>query len=146
MSAMQAGGDNGFPRFDLFCKSSKSPMWYPCGSFGGDERAKALVESWMTNPLGMGGMAKGQIDRSVAASLWNNPAQMQGLKQQVTKMYPALKQNKDDLKFGYKITFEGLEEKQGVQKITEVSEDMKESVVESTVDKIKNQFGFGEKK
>lgn len=142
LSAMQPD-DNGFPRFDLFVKGEKSPMWYPCGSFGGDERAKALVESWMSNPLGMGGMVKGQIDRSVAASLFNNGGQVQSLKQQVTKMYPALKNSKNNLKFGYKITFDGLEEKQGVQKVTQVTEDMKESPVNSAVDKVKNMFGVG---
>ena len=35
-----------------------------------DERAQSLVDGWKANSMGMGGTIKGQIDRAVAATLF----------------------------------------------------------------------------
>lgn len=134
------------PRFNLYVKSKMSPMWYPCGAFTGDDKAKQLVDNWMGNPLGMGEMVKNSIDRSVSLSLFGDEKNIAQLKNQVCANYPALKANKKNLMFGYKITYDGLEEKQGPQKILQVTPDMMETPINEAVEGVKNFFGMGDKK
>ncbi|GMH62321.1 hypothetical protein TrRE_jg5368, partial [Triparma retinervis] len=44
MIEAQSVGPDGIPIFNMFVKSaSGAGMWYPCGSFKGDERTKALI-------------------------------------------------------------------------------------------------------
>merc|ERR1719506_1212495 len=46
MIEAQSVGADGIPIFNMYVKSSKGAgMWYPCGSFKGDERTKALIDS-----------------------------------------------------------------------------------------------------
>ena len=59
---------SGLPSFDLYVKGPKSPTWYPAGSLGGDDKSRDLVEQYMGGLLS--GVAKGGIDRGVAASLF----------------------------------------------------------------------------
>ena len=43
---------------------------YPCGTLKGDDRSKQLVDGWIQNGFGLGGMIKSNIDKSVAGSLY----------------------------------------------------------------------------
>jgi Family of unknown function (DUF6523) len=40
--AMRAERDAapGMPVFEIFCRTRRVPMWYPCGALGGDARSK----------------------------------------------------------------------------------------------------------
>ena len=63
--AAQSVGADGIPIFNMYVKSAGGGgIWYPCGSFKGDERTKALVESMKGGFLS--GMAKNQLDTGVA--------------------------------------------------------------------------------
>merc|ERR1719149_418924 len=125
---------SGLPSFDLYVKGPKSPMWYPAGSLGGDDKSRDLVEQYMGGLLS--GVAKGGIDRGVASSLF--PEQDKFVAK-VLETYPQLKRTKNDLKFGYKVTYEGLVEKRPEAKeVTELTPDMQDSVV----DKFKKNLGF----
>ena len=44
--------------FKLYVQTPRANMWYPCGSFVADERAQSLVDGWVANSMGMGGMIK----------------------------------------------------------------------------------------
>lgn len=85
-------------------------MWYPCGSFKGDERSKALCTTYRDNGF-MSGMAKKQLDNGISGSLYNDLGK---LTDSVTRVYPQLKKARRELQFGYKLAFEGLDENQSV--------------------------------
>lgn len=130
---------NGMPVFNLFVQTPRANMWYPCGSFVGDTNAKNLVEGWIGNSLGMGGVLKGQIDRSVAGTLFKEADSRRKLVKNIVAQYPALKSAQKDLTFGYKIAFEGLEEAKGPQEMMILTEDMKKG----PLDGIREAFNFG---
>merc|ERR1719231_2240451 len=101
---------SGLPSFDLYVKGPNSPTWYPAGSLGGDERSKDLVE--------------GGIDRGVASSLFPDKDKFVS---QVIQTYPQLKKRKNELKFGYKLSYPGLLEKRPeAAEVTELTEDMQD--------------------
>jgi len=129
----------GKPVFKLYVQTPRANMWYPCGSFVADERAQSLVDGWVANSMGMGGMIKGQIDRAVASTLFQGESK-KAMTLNIVKQYPALKPSQRELRFGYKIEYEGLEESQGKQSIGILTEDM----TQGPLDKIKNAFNFGE--
>lgn len=83
-------------------------MWYPCGSFKGDERSAALCNSWKDGGL-LSGTSKNQLDAGVAGSLFRDQAQ---LKETICRAYPQLRKSKDQLEFGYKLAYNGLNEEQ----------------------------------
>uniref|UniRef100_A0A7S2H120 Uncharacterized protein n=2 Tax=Octactis speculum TaxID=3111310 RepID=A0A7S2H120_9STRA len=130
---------NGMPVFQLFVQTPRANMWYPCGSFVGDANAKNLVEGWMGNAMLMGGFIKGQIDRSVATTLFEGDSRRKFVKNIVTQ-YPSLKSAQRDLVFGYKIAFDGLEEAKGTQEMMIITEEMKKG----PLDGIKEAFNFGQ--
>ena len=68
------------------------------------------MDGWIQNGLGLGGMIKGNIDKSVDS--------VKKLADQICKTYPALKSAKKDFTFGYKIEYDNLEEKQEVTILT----------------------------
>jgi len=105
MEASQAGAD-GLPVFNLFVRTDKANMWYPCGSFKGDERSAALAKSYSEDGF-LSGISKKQLDGGIAGSLYSDLAR---LKETVFRAYPQLRKAKDDLQFGYKLDFEGLSE------------------------------------
>lgn len=121
------------PAFDLYVKGPNSPTWYPCGSLGGDEKSKQLVESWMGGLLS--DMAKGALDKGVASSLGDK----KDLAARVIEQYPQLKKFKNSLKFGYKVAYKGLVEKRPkAAKVTELTEDM----TKSALDNFKSALGL----
>lgn len=125
---------SGVPTFDLFVRGPNSPTWYPCGSLGGDDKSKQLVESWMGGLLF--DMAKDALDKGVASSLYQDKA---GFVARVVEQYPQLKKSKNNLKFGYKVAYAGLAEKRPqAAKVTELTEDMTKGVF----DNLKKSFGF----
>ncbi|KAJ8614056.1 hypothetical protein CTAYLR_005853 [Chrysophaeum taylorii] len=118
------------PIFDLYVRGPNSPSWYPCGSLGGDDKSKQLVESWMGGLLS--DMAKGAIDKGVASSIFQDKP---GYVSKVVQQYPQLKKSKDKLRFGYKIFYSGLLEKRPqASKVTEVKEDMAKGPLDSIKD------------
>ena len=106
-------------------------MWYPCGSFKGDERSSALCSSYRDNGF-LSGISKNQLDAGVSGSLYNDKDK---LIETICRGYPQLRKNKDDLQFGYKLAYEGLSEDQG--KINEI--EIKEQ--KGFFDGIKSAFG-----
>ena len=58
---------------------------------------------------------------------------------------PFKKFSKEDLQFGYKIKFIGLEEKMGEQKITPIVEGMEKNWADGVRESLGNLFGGGKK-
>ena len=68
-------------------------MWYPCGSFKGDEKSKALAQGYSDGGM-MAGISKKQLDSGIAGSLAQDEAR---LKESVVRSYPQLRKSKDEL-------------------------------------------------
>eukprot|EP00540_Astrosyne_radiata_P011334 CAMPEP_0116855682 /NCGR_PEP_ID=MMETSP0418-20121206/19433_1 /TAXON_ID=1158023 /ORGANISM="Astrosyne radiata, Strain 13vi08-1A" /LENGTH=227 /DNA_ID=CAMNT_0004488881 /DNA_START=163 /DNA_END=842 /DNA_ORIENTATION=+ len=103
-SMLQNMSDNGgLPVFNLFVKSPVG-QWYPCGGLKGDEKSKGLVEAYRDKGM-MQGLSKKQLDNGMAQNLFEN---QEKLKDQITKSFAGLKDKKDSLIFGYRITYEGI--------------------------------------
>ena len=81
-------------------------MWYPCGSFKGDDRSAALAKSYADGGM-LSGISKKQLDGGISGSLYRD---LPKLKETVCRAYPQLRQSRDDFQFGYKLAFEGLSE------------------------------------
>jgi Family of unknown function (DUF6523) len=81
-------------------------MWYPCGSFKGDERSAALAQSWSDGGL-LSGVSKKQLDGGISGSLYRDS---KALLQTVCRAYPQLRQPSQDgeVEFGYRLSFRGL--------------------------------------
>lgn len=125
------------PVFSFYVRSEGGYMWYPCGNSVGDARSKTMVESWMSNTMGMGNMMKKNIDRSIAASMYTGE-NAKDMKRQIRQMYPDFKKSKREMVFGYKVEYEGLEEVVGEQEIQVITEDMTKQ--EGFFNRIKNMF------
>ena len=106
-------------------------MWYPCGSFKGDERSMALCSSWRDDGL-LSGVSKNQLDAGVSGSLYRD---QERLVETICRGYPQLRKSKDDLEFGYKLAFDGLSEEKS-QISTVVPKEQK-----GFFDGIKSAFG-----
>ena len=74
-------------------------MWYPCGSFKGDERSKALCSSYTSGGI-LAGIAKKQLDDGIAGAL---AQEYDKLVSSIIRGYPHLSARKNELEFGYKI-------------------------------------------
>ena len=79
-------------------------MWYPCGSFKGDNRSAALAKNYADGNL-LAGLSKKQIDGGIAGSLYRD---QEKLKDSICRAYPQLRKSRDEFQFGYKLAFEGL--------------------------------------
>ncbi|GAX12811.1 hypothetical protein FisN_15Hh290 [Fistulifera solaris] len=106
MIAASQAGDDGLPVFNLFVRTKRGNMWYPCGSFKGDDRSAALTKSWADNGL-LAGISKKQLDGGIAGSLYRD---LDKLKETILRAFPQLRKSKDELEFGYKLSFKGLDE------------------------------------
>lgn len=107
-------------------------MWYPCGSFKGDEKSKALAQSWADGGM-MAGISKKQLDGGIAGSLYQD---IEKLKDSVCRAYPQLRKSRDQFEWGYKLAYEGLpEEKAKSVEIVEPKE------AKGALDGLKNLFG-----
>jgi len=105
MAASRPGAD-GFPVFNLFVRTKTQKIWYPCGSFKGDERSAALSKSYSEGGL-LSGISKKQLDGGISGSLYSD---LNKLKETVMRAYPQLRKARDNMEFGYKLQFEGLPE------------------------------------
>jgi hypothetical protein len=83
-------------------------MWYPCGSFKGDQRSAALAKNFANDGL-LAGISKKQMDGGIASSLFRD---LDKLKETIVRAYPQLRKSKDDFEFGYKLAYGGLTEEQ----------------------------------
>jgi len=109
--AMLAAQDpkDGKPVFNLFVRSKKgSQIWYPCGSFKGDERSSALAQSYRDGNL-FASVSKNQLDSGVSNSVAQD---LEKLEEQIFRSLPQLRKSKGNLEFGYRLAFEGLSEEQ----------------------------------
>ena len=68
-------------------------MWYPCGSFKGDDRSAALCSSWRDGGL-LAGISKNQLDAGVSGSLYRDQDK---LIETICRGYPQLRKAKDEL-------------------------------------------------
>jgi hypothetical protein len=82
---------DGFPVFTIYARSTVAKIWYPCGSLKGDDRSKALVESWRDNSLFLKDQYKNTLDKGMAKSVYS---QKEEFLASVTKLYPQLKKSK----------------------------------------------------
>jgi Family of unknown function (DUF6523) len=105
-------------------------MWYPCGSFKGDDKSAALAKSYADGGL-LAGISKNQIDSGVAGSLFRDQDK---LKESICRAYPQLRKSSDEFEFGYRMAFEGLSD----DKLQMVVVEPKES--KGIFDNIKNAF------
>eukprot|EP00546_Thalassionema_frauenfeldii_P005951 CAMPEP_0178914978 /NCGR_PEP_ID=MMETSP0786-20121207/11749_1 /TAXON_ID=186022 /ORGANISM="Thalassionema frauenfeldii, Strain CCMP 1798" /LENGTH=159 /DNA_ID=CAMNT_0020587993 /DNA_START=242 /DNA_END=721 /DNA_ORIENTATION=+ len=104
MVEAQKPGPDGLPVFNLFVRSGKANMWYPCGSFKGDDRSKALCTTYADGGF-FSGISKKQLDSGISGSLYQDLDRLIGT---VIRAYPQLKKSQKELEFGYKLAFEGL--------------------------------------
>ncbi len=72
-------------------------MWYPCGSFKGDDRSAALCSSWRDGGL-LAGISKNQLDSGVSGSLFRD---QEKLVETICRGYPQLRKSKDELGMCY---------------------------------------------
>ena len=108
MMAASKPGDDGLPIFNLFVRTKVANVWYPCGSFKGDDRSAALAKGWADGGI-FAGMSKKQLDGGIAGSLYRD---LPKLKETVVRAYPQLKKSRGDFEFGYKLAYNGLSEEQ----------------------------------
>ncbi|GFH55134.1 hypothetical protein CTEN210_11610 [Chaetoceros tenuissimus] len=130
MEAQRPGAD-GLPVFNLYVRTQRANMWYPCGSFKGDDRSAALCASYRDNGL-LAGISKNQLDAGVSGSLFRD---QKNLVETIVRGYPQLKKSRDELEFGYKLAYEGLSEEQSTIQVIEVKEQ------KGFLDGIKSAFG-----
>jgi len=93
-------------------------MWYPCGSFKGDERSAALCSNYRDDGF-LAGISKNQLDAGVSGSLFNDK---NTLVETIVRGYPQLRKSRDDLEFGYKLAFDGLSDEQTQVQFIEIKE------------------------
>lgn len=109
MMAASKPGEDGLPVFNLFVRTKTQKIWYPCGSFKGDERSAALSKSWSEGGI-LSGISKKQLDGGIAGSLYSDLTKLKGT---VVRAYPQLRKAQNDMEFGYKLKFDGLPEEKG---------------------------------
>merc|ERR1712130_198529 len=113
MIAASKPGDDGLPVFNLFVRTKKANMWYPCGSFKGDDRSAALAKSYADGGM-LSGISKKQLDGGISGSLYSD---LRKLKESVCRAYPQLRKSRDEFEFGYKLAFEGIKENESIQPV-----------------------------
>jgi len=124
-------GADGFPVFNLYVRTSLKNMWYPCGSFKGDEKSAALCQNYADNGL-LSSISKNQLDSGVGGSLYRDLAR---LEETIVRGYPQLRKEKGNLEFGYKLSFGGLSKEQEKIQVVDVKEQ------KGFFDGLKNVFG-----
>jgi len=135
MRAAQNPND-GFPVFNLFVrsKSTKSAgVWYPSGSFKGDDKAAALAKNYADGGF-LSGISKRQLDAGVAGSLAQDTEK---LEESIFRGLPQLRKSKGNLEYGYRLAFEGLSAEQ--KEITIIVPKKQEGGV---LGGLKNAFGM----
>lgn len=125
------------PIFEIFVRPRAGGLWIPCGNLQGDNRATALVNAWMSGFLTE--TYKTQLDQGVARSIFS---QEDSFAKNIIENYkPFNKFKKEDLAFGYKVKFQGLEEKLGEQKVTELKKGMEKGWLDNVKEGFAGIFG-----
>lgn len=127
----------GVPVFKVYVRPRAGGLWIPCGDLAGDQRSTAVVNAWMSGFLT--DTYKNQLDQGVAKSIYTEGDNL--ATSIVTNFKPFKKFKKEDLEFGYKVEFPGLEEKLGEQKVTVLTKGMEKGWVDNIQDGFKNLFG-----
>lgn len=117
MIEAQTVGKDGLPVFNLYVRTSLKNIWYPCGSFKGDEKSAALAQSYAADGF-LSGLSKKQLDSGISGSLYKD---LPKLKESIFRGYPQLRKEKE-LEFGYKLSFNGLSKEQEKITVVEVKE------------------------
>lgn len=158
MIAASKPGPDGLPVFNLFVRTKKAnvsstvsvhsngvymllcktpslshifvQMWYPCGSFKGDEKSRALASNYRDKGF-LAGISKNQLDSGIEGSLYRDLDKLNGT---VLRAYPQLRNSKDELQYGYRLAFEGLPENEPIVEVTPKEQ-------KGIVDNIKGMFG-----
>jgi len=131
MMDSQMAGPDGFPVFNLFVRTELKNMWYPCGSFKGDEKSAALAQNYVDDGL-LSSISKNQLDAGVGGSLARDESR---LEETIIRGYPQLRKEKGKLEYGYKLSYPGLSKEQEKVHIVEVK------VQKGFFDGIKSAFG-----
>lgn len=106
-------------------------MWYPCGSFKGDEKSAALCQSYADDGF-LSSISKNQLDAGVGGSLYRDQAR---LEETIIRGYPQLRKDKGNLEYGYKLSYKGLSKEQEKISVVEIKEQ------KGFFDGIKSAFG-----
>mmetsp|Transcript_3827 Transcript_3827/g.5016 ORF Transcript_3827/g.5016 Transcript_3827/m.5016 type:complete len:220 (-) Transcript_3827:132-791(-) len=130
MDAQKPGAD-GLPVFNLFVRTPRANMWYPCGSFKGDDKSAALCSNYRDDGF-LSGISKNQLDAGVSGSLFRDKDR---LVETICRGYPQLRKSKDSLEFGYKLAYDGLSKDKTEINVIEVKE------TKGFFDGIKSAFG-----
>jgi len=133
MEANQKAGADGLPVFNLYVRTSMKNMWYPCGSFKGDDKSRALCQNYVDDGM-LSGISKNQLDAGVGGSLFRDKAR---LEETIFRGYPQLRKEKGQLEYGYKLSYPGLSKEQEQVQVVEVKEQ------KGWLDGIKSAFGGG---
>lgn len=131
MADSQVMGADGLPVFNLFVRTPLKNMWYPCGSFKGDEKSAALCQNYADDGL-LSGISKSQLDSGVGGSLFRD---MNRLEETIVRGYPQLRKDKGNLEWGYKLSYKGLTKEQEKVHVVEIKEQ------KGFFDGIKSAFG-----
>lgn len=116
MIEAQTVGKDGLPVFNLYVRTGLKNIWYPCGSFKGDEKSAALAQSYASGGF-LAGLSKKQLDSGISGSLYKD---LDKLKESIFRGYPQLR--RETLEFGYKLSFGGLSKEQEKITVVEVKE------------------------
>lgn len=136
-SQMEKNKPEGVPVFKVFVRPKNGGIWIPCGDLAGDQRATALVNAWMSGF--MSDMYRSQLDQGIARSIFT---QEDSFSKSIIENYqPFRKFSKEDLVFGYKVEFPGLEEKLGEQKVKLLEKGMEKGWVDNLKEGFSNMFG-----
>lgn len=123
--------------FQVYVRPKAGGLWIPVGDLAGDKRATSVVNAWMSGFLT--DTYKNQLDQGVAKSVF---AQGDAFATNIIENYkPFRKFAKEDLQFGYKVKYPGLEEKVGEQKITPIIEGMEKNFADNIREGFANLFG-----
>ena len=106
-------------------------MWYPCGSFKGDEKSAALCQNYVDGGL-LSSISKNQLDAGVGGSLYRDKDR---LEETIIRGYPQLRKDRGQLEYGYKLSFQGISKEQEKIQVVEVKEQ------KGFLDGLKNVFG-----
>jgi len=130
MAEAQKPGADGLPVFNLYVRTKKANVWYPCGSFKGDERSAGLCSNYRDDGL-LSGISKKQIDAGVAGSLFRD---IKRLTETICRTYPQLRKSQKEFEFGFKLAYDGLSEEQTKVCVVEPKEQ------KGVIDGIKTMF------
>ena len=129
--------DDTIPTFQVFARPRQGGLWIPAGDLKGDQRATAICNAIMTGF--MTSMYEGQLTQGIARSLF---AQGDSFAQSLIDNYkPFSKLAVADIQFGYKVKYEGFEEKMGEQKVIALEKGMERGWQDNVADAFKGVFG-----